>query len=233
MSATATAAILSNFNSFKIPSNSDTLGILPFALDKYTWDAMLAGTVTAGADGGLGTDLWSYTSSTGAVSSGSDGVHEVNLYPQKSVQSTAPGNRGTVDIGPSGNSTADIARQIVYGVNSSDMSAIGGSLSFDSNGHLYLNGDTGISAGVKDELTSIKGKPRIIPIFDVVAGNGNNAQYEIVAFAGVRITDVQLTGKMKAKHVTIEPADVSTMGGSSNGGTTKSYYIYSPVWLVR
>jgi Flp pilus assembly protein TadG len=233
MSASATAAILSNFNSFKIPSNSDTIGILPFALDKYTWDTMLAGTVQTGPDGGLGTDLWNYNSSTGAVTSGSDGVHEVNLYPQKSVQSTAPGNRGTVDIGPSGNSTSDIARQIVYGVNQSDLNAIGGALTFDSNGHIFLNGDTGISAGIKDELNSIKGKPRIIPIFDVVAGNGNNAQYEIVAFAGVRITDVKLNGKMNAKHVTIEPADISTLGGSSNGGTTKTYFIYSPVWLVR
>jgi len=48
---------------------------------------------------------------------------------------------------------------------------------------------------VKDELASIVGKPRIIPIFDSVSGPGNNASYEIVAFAVVRIMDVKLTGK--------------------------------------
>ena len=51
-------------------------------------------------------------------------------------------------------------------------------------GKLYLNGDTGISAGVKDELASIKGQPRIIPIFSTVSGNGNNAQLHDRQVAG-------------------------------------------------
>jgi Flp pilus assembly protein TadG len=230
MQASATAAILSNFNSFKMPSNGTNLGILPFALDKQTWDTLMAGTKVSGTDGGIGYDNFKYDSSTGNVTSGTDGVAEVDLYPQGTG---APGNRGTVDIGSSNNSTADISRQIVYGVNQSDLNAIGGSLTFDANGHIFLNGDTGISAGVKDELASIIGKPRIIPIYDQVAGNGNNANYRIVEFVGVRILDVQLTGKMNAKHVTIQPADVTTLGGTSNGGTTTSQFIYSPVWLVR
>jgi len=235
MSATATAAILSNFNSFKMPSDGSDLGILPFALDKYTWDQLLAGTQVSGPDGGTGYDTWSYNSSTGAVSSGSDGVREVNLYPHKSINSTAPGNRGTVDIGSSSNSTTDIKRQILHGVSQSDLDAIGGTITIDpTTGYLALNGDTGISAGVKADLLSIKGKPRIIPIYSPApTGSGNNAVYDIVEFVGVRIVDVKLTGKMNAKHVTIQPADVSTLGGTSNGGTITSQFIYSPVWLVR
>jgi len=235
MSATATAAILSNFNSFKMPSDGSDLGILPFALDKYTWDQLLAGTQVSGPDGGTGYDSWPYNSSTGTVSSGSDGVREVNLYPHKSINDTAPGNRGTVDIGSSGNSTSDIKRQILNGVSQSDLDAIGGSITIDpSTGYLSLNGDTGISAGVKADLISIKGKPRIIPIYNPApTGSGNNAVYKIVEFVGIRFVDVQLTGKMNAKHVTIQPADVTTLGGKSNGGTTTSQFIYSPVWLVR
>ena len=92
----------------------------------------------------------------------------------------SPGNRGTVDIGSSNNSTNDIARQILYGISASDLAYHGGKLEFNSCGYLILNGDTGISAGVKDELAEIKGQPRCIPVFSQVNGPGNNADYKIV-----------------------------------------------------
>lgn len=65
----------------------------------------------------------------------------------------------------------------------------------DDNGELFLNGDTGISAGVKNELASIKGEPKLIPLFNQVNGPGNNATYSIVKFVGVRLMQVKLTGK--------------------------------------
>lgn len=218
--ASATAALRGSFSGFKVPPDGTNLEILPFALDKETWDALLAGSAT---------DSWNYHSDTGSVTAGSDGIKEVNLFPQGTG---SPGNRGTVDIGSSNNSTSDIARQIVYGVNASDLSYLGGELKLDANGQLQLNGDTGISAGVKDELASIIGKPRIIPIFQSVSGPGNNATYTIVQFAGVRIMDVKLTGAMSQKRVIIQPANIVVKGGipSSNG---TSSFVYSPVWIVR
>ena len=78
----------------------------------------------------------------------------------------------------------------------------------DENGELSLNGDTGISAGVKDELVSIKGEPKVIPIFTQVNGPGNNATYTIVKFVGIRIMDVKLTGNMNGKRVIIQPASI-------------------------
>jgi hypothetical protein len=144
-----------------------------------------------------------------------------------------PGNRGTVDIGSSNNSTADIARQIVSGISAADLAYLGGSLRFDETGVLHLNGDTGISAGVKDELASIVGLPRLIPIFRSVVGPGNNADYTIVKFVGIRILAVKLTGSMSSKHVTIQPANVIAKGGIYEQGATGTQYIYSPIRLVR
>src|SRR4029453_10300558 len=118
----------------------------------------------------------------------------------------------TVDIGSSNNSTSDINRQILDGVSPEDLAYHGGKLELDSNGELNLNGDTGISAGVKDELASIKGKPRIIPIFREVHGPGNNADYTIVAFVGIRIVDVKLTGSMSSKRLLVQPALMITRG---------------------
>ncbi|HEY2415538.1 MAG TPA: TadG family pilus assembly protein [Pirellulaceae bacterium] len=220
LTAQATAAYVSSFSGFKAPTNGDTLNILPFALDQDTWNNL----TTAGSDD------WSYNASTKTVSAGSDGVKEVNLYPQGTG---SPGNRGTVDIGSSNNSTADIARQIVYGINSSDLAHLGGSIQFNSSGVLHLNGDTGISAGVKDELASIIGQPRMIPIFSSVVGPGNNADYTIVKFVGIRILDVKLTGSMSTKHVTIQPCNVVIKGGIYSSGATTTQYVYSPAWLVR
>ena len=220
--AWATAAVLTAFQGFKAPESGENLDFLPFALDKETWDNMLAG----GGD-----DDWYWDPETKSIVSGSDGVREINLYPQGTG---SPGNRGTVDVGSNNNSTSDIARQIVHGVSASDLAYHGGKLELNSDGLLFLNGDTGISAGIKDELLSIKGKPRIIPIFSTVVGPGNNATYTIVAFVGIRILDVKLTGSMNSKRVTIQPAKVVTKGGiPSTTGGYQSQYVYSNVWLVR
>jgi Flp pilus assembly protein TadG len=220
LEAQATAALVSTFIGFEAPADGTNLSILPFALDEDTWDGLTT----------YGTDSWAYNPETKAVTAGCDGIKEVNLYPQGTG---CPGNRGTIDVGGSNNSTADIARQILQGVSESDLSYHGGELQFGADGILHLNGDTGISAGVKDELASIIGKPRIIPIFRSVVGPGNNADYSIVKWVGVRVLDVKLTGSMTSKRVMIQPCNVVAKGGIYQQGATGSQYIYSPVWLAR
>ena len=216
----ATAALMNSFKGFQTPSQGN-LDLLPFALDQATWNDLVHG---------IGSDDWKWDPLMEEVQAGADGILEVNLYPQATG---SPGNRGTIDIGSNNNSTADIARQILEGISPSDMSYHGGKLEFDDNGELPLNGDTGISAGVKDELECIKGLPRIVPIFSEVTGPGNNAMYTIVQFAGIRIMEVKLTGKQSGKRVIIQPANIVARGGipSPTSGTTA--FVYSPVWLVR
>lgn len=220
LEAEATAGFLKHVSGFEMPYDGSNLGLLPFALDEDTYNDLMAGN----AD-----DDYRYDAATGTVSSGSDNVREVNLFPQGTG---SPGNRGTVDIGSSNNSTSDIARQIVSGISASDLSYHNGKLEFDSNGELELNGDTGISAGVKDELASIIGQPRMIPVFAQVHGPGNNAQFTIVKWIGIRIVGVKLTGPMKKKHVTIQLAPYVTLGAIP-GDAGDSDHIYSPVVLVR
>ena len=218
----ATAAIVRGVMGFKSPANGGNLDILPFALDLQTWNDMLDGN---------GGDSYSWNSETGQVESGSDTVLEVDLYPQ---DTGAPGNRGTVDIGGHNNSTTDIARQIVYGISPEDMELMGGSLEFDENGELSLDGDTGISAGVKDEIASIIGETRIIPIFSNVQSPGDNANYTIVQWVGVRILDVKLTGPDKKKHLTVQPAVISSEGViPQEPSNSTSNYVYSKAFLVR
>jgi hypothetical protein len=224
LNSEAIAGIIRDIRGFQTPSDGDNLDILPYALDYDTWQNLVNGNST---------DKYNWNASTKTVQTGADGWVEVNLFPQGTG---SPGNRGTVDIGGSNNSTSDIARQILHGISPDDMAAFeatGRQLEFDANGELFLNGDTGISAGVKDELTSIIGKPRIIPIFEQVAGNGNNAEYTIVKWQGIRIVGVKLTGSMSQKHVTIQVAPVLSKGVVPSTTTGTSSYVYSPVVLVR
>jgi Flp pilus assembly protein TadG len=217
----ATAGFILDVKGFKVPSDNGNLGILPYALDLQTWNGLIDNS---------GTDSYRWNTQTKHVEPGSDGLVEVNLFPQGTG---SPGNRGTIDIGGSNNSTADIARQILHGISPSDMAHHGGKLEFDADGKLPLNGDTGISAGVKDELASIMGQPRIIPIFAAVSGNGNNANYTIVKWQGIRIVNVNLTGSMSQKNVMIQVAPIMTKGTIPSPTVGTSSYVYSPVILVK
>lgn len=196
---------------FTLPSGStDTIDILPIALDLTTWNSIVD-QITNGNSNGF-TDTKRHSSSSGNVSNDMDGIPEVNIYPDNN-SSLPSGNRGTVDLGSPNNSTADLVRQIQYGLNARDLSYFPNSRITFTNGTLTLNGDTGISAGINDALQSIIGKVRAIPIFTAVSGPGNNAQYTIVKFVGVRVMAVQLSGGPKTRHLRVQPAPFMTRNG--------------------
>lgn len=226
ISASATAAFYDGVVGWRVTDTTGNAGLLPFALHVNAWNNLMAGTVTTG-------DQYSYNSVTGAVTGGGDGILELNLYPGSGTGQLPPGNFGTVDIGSPNNSTADLSRQILYGVNQDDLAYFGGTLELGSNGEIDLNGDTGLSAGIKDELAAIIGKPRSIPIFSTVSGNGNNAMFTVVGFVGIRIMDVKLTGSMNSKKVIIQPAYVLDDAVIVGENTGQSSFVFKPVQLVR
>lgn len=222
--STAIAALKPGVGVRIAPGSSATCDVLPIALDQQTWIDLLAGT---------GTDNYSYDPTTGTVSAGSDGILEVNIYPTTDG-SLPPGNRGTVDFGSCNNSTADLSRQIRYGLNSSDLSHFANNeLNFES-GPMIINGDTGISAGIKDDLAYIIGKTRAMPLFTAVAGPGNNAMYTIPKLVGIRLMYVKLTGSPTQKKVIVQPATfVSRQVITSNTEEIQPDSIFSPVRLVQ
>lgn len=217
-------AVMSRFiQGFQLPAgSSSTIELLPFALDENTWEDLKSSNTA---------DDYSFDPNTGTISSGSDGLWEANLYPQGTG---SPGNRGTVDIGGANNSTTDIKRQIVDGISEQDLIDLGKPLILSSGGTMTLNGDTGISAGVKSQLSSIIGETRVIPIFSSVTGNGNNATYTIVKWVGVRLLYVKLTGSMKSKRVIIQPAPIiSPFSVTSTQGSSTSDFVLGTVVLAR
>lgn len=202
MTAVANAALLPGVGVKVGAGSALTAGILPIAFDDSSWTELCAG--TSDATIGVGGDNYAYDPATGTVSPGSDGVQEASLYP---TSTGSPGNRGTVNIGTTNNSTSNLQRQILYGLSASDLAPYGGELRTD-NGPILLAGNPGISAAIKSSLSTIIGQPRLIPIFTNLTGNGANAEYTISKFVGVRVLYVELTGGNK--KVVIQPAFYSS-----------------------
>lgn len=223
VSVGAAAYIETDVNGFKIETGDDAnCKLLPFTFRIDLWKERLAD----------GFDDYTHDSLKQSVSGGSDGICEIVLFPSK----LSPGNFGTINIGSNANSTEDLSRQILYGPNASDMDYFPDNTIQlgDGDGTLHLNGDTGISSGCKSELAAIVGQSRIIPLFSTMSGEGNNADFTIVAFVGVTILDSRLTGSLKSKHVTIQPCftvDATAVGGGSDGTTSR--FIRTPPRLRK
>jgi Flp pilus assembly protein TadG len=223
--AIATATARDGISGYRVTARSGNAQLLPIALHVNAWNNLLNGSVTTG-------DQYAYSSESGAVTTGTDGVQELNLYPGSGVGQLPPGNFGTVDIGSENNSAADLSRQVRYGVNESDLSYFGGTLSLGDDGYIMLNGDTGLTAAIKDDLQAIIGQPRAIPIFSHVSGNGNNSYFCVTGFVGIRIMYVKLTGAMSQKKVIIQPA-ICVDGAAIGGNNSNSRYVYQPPELSR
>jgi hypothetical protein len=209
-SVTSTA-IAQNYTitSFKSVNNLPA-NLLPIVLDINTYNQMMAGTTT---------DQYTWDPATQAVKNGADGVWETQLYP---VSSGSPGNWGTIKVGVSNNSTSTLGAQIRSGITPAQLATFpNGTIVLDQSmtpPQITFGGNPGISAGIKDDLAAIIGKPVAIPIYDTNGGNGNNAWYRVVAFFGARILSVNFQGN--PKYVVIQPALIDDP--TANPGTTQS-----------
>ncbi|MGY8769312.1 MAG: pilus assembly protein TadG-related protein [Pirellulales bacterium] len=149
------------------------VGVLPFGVPIAEWDT---------ADQG---DIWSIYGD-GRLLDDTGG--------------SIPGNWGTVDLGSTNNSTSDIRDQIVEGLRQEDIDAlydddrISSSEFIDSQVPLYVNGDPGLSSGIKLAVQAIYGESRLVPLYDSVAGNGGNVEFHIVGWGVAKVIDSSWNG---------------------------------------
>lgn len=178
-------------------------------------------------------DLWSCDCNCDAVSAptffGSDGYLEVDIFPRDEYTS---GNFGTVDVGSGSNSTDDLARQILYGLSEEDLLYLpNDSIQLP----MFFEGDTGVSAGIKDELEDIYGECRSILLFTTVESPGNNAMFYVVDMAGIRVMQVEMSGSLDYKHLSIQLCK-PTLGNATPGtgnviGEGKT--VFTPLILIE
>jgi Flp pilus assembly protein TadG len=222
MSMEAAAYMETDVKGFQVDDGDHaTCKLLPFTLQIDLWEARRTN----------GIDQFTHNATNNTVSPWPDGIFEIDIYPGK----VAPGNFGTIDIGNENNATPDISRQIRFGPNAYDLSFFpDNTIQLGNDGILTLNGETGISAAIKDDLAAIVGQPRILPLHATMRGNGDNAYFDIVAFVGVTVLDVKLTGAMNKKYLKIQPCytvDGTALGGGSDGTTSR--FIRTPPRLRK
>lgn len=213
---------------FKVPIGSGKLaGVMPIAIDETSWNDLMDGVANSG-------DSFSHNPDTNAVTNSPDGIMELNIYPDADPNLPA-GNRGTVNFGSGSNSTADLSRQILNGLNETDLSYFLNNELSVNDGPLDVGGDPGISAGIKDELATIIGQQRAFPLFSTVVDPGSNAVYTIVRFVGGTIVDVDLTGN--PKRVIIQPsAYIDNAATRSTGGTSavvQDDSVFAPLFIYK
>ena len=101
-------------------------------------------------------------------------------------------------------------------------------------GSFELSGDTGLDANLQNDLDSIVGQDRIVPLFTTVANPGTNATYTIVRWVGVRVMAVNLRGNNF--YVYVQPASFVAAGTIrvSEGGPLaeiRDDTVFAPLFL--
>lgn len=148
--------------------------VLPFSVPQSTWDAQPIGkNWSIYGDGKMANDQGS----------------------------PIPGNWGTVDIGNTNDSTSDINDQILHGLRQSDLNAlsadgrISGNSQLDARVPVSLQGDPGLSSGLKSSVEAINGQFRIVPIYDTNSGGGGNTlDVHVVKWGIVKVIDSNWAG---------------------------------------
>lgn len=149
-------------------------GVLPFSIPMAEWNATPPG------------DVWSIYGD-GRMLDGSG--------------SQIPGNWGTLDLGTTSNSTADINSQVRDGLVQSHLDGlynagrIPSAESIDSRQPFYANGDTGLSGGMKQSLIDTIGETKLIPIFDWTNNSGGGGlEFHVAGWAVAVLHDVRFKG---------------------------------------
>ena len=119
-----------------------------------------------------------------------------------------PGNWGTVDIGGTDNSTDDLVDQINTGLRQEDLDDLAYDGRIPSSTHINcdqpvsLNGDPGLSVGIKSAVRNAHGKKRIVPIYDTL-DTSDGLEFHVVRWGVVTVIDSAWVGE-KNTYVKVE-----------------------------
>lgn len=234
MAVESTATLDDRIVGFAVHQPNQHLNILPFSLNVNTWDAAFQtayqsqpsripdpmGPVIASI--GMNA-LLNWLSAPAVVS-----VPTVKIYPYKTE---SPGNFGTIDIGSNDNSTSVLCDQILYGPTAEDIALIGGLALTDEDGNgvftKWFNGDTGMSAALKSSIEQIYQQPRILPLHLQVIYNGNNAEFEVCRYVGVKVVGMKMTGAEAQRYIEVAPAQMVSRQAVINPSAPHSRFVYA------
>ncbi len=183
--------------------------LLPFTTSQENWSTL--------AQGGAG-DQFAYRPGEGSlgIASGSDGIPEVVMFPGPwNGGGLPPGNFGVLDIGGNGSTMSTVRRQVDAGPSVDDMESHAGGLAAGT----QLSGRTGIKSSSKHaflggsadarQFAGILGRPRQLPLYDNVTGNGANSVFTLSRFVAVRVMALQIDGRWRTEFEDTSGSEVT------------------------
>jgi hypothetical protein len=171
--------------------------ILPFTIHEDLYDAYLQ----------AGEDQFTYNEEGDFVTTGPDGLTEVNLYPHR----TTPGNFGLLNIGTPNQGATAVEWQIANGVPPTDFAAEVGSevITFvDEVGDpttYDMTGDPGLAASLESAISSRQGDLVGFFVHSTAILNGSNTIYTITELHYGYLMDVRLSGGPSRTGLWIQP----------------------------
>ena len=129
-----------------------------------------------------------------------------------------------------------MSNQILDGLRQADLDALYGAGRIPQNTYIdgsqscYMDGEPGLSAGMKAAVEAVYGQRRLIPLIDSFSNQGANLEYHVVGWAVCKVGDSSFKGN-KNTFVNIEKSfmydgllkpnpDLSVTGGVIEGAYT-------------
>ena len=185
--------------------------LLPFATSAANWESLTG-------DGGE--DDYAYEPGRGSfgIEPGSDGLPEVTMFPGPwDGEGMPPGNFGLLQVGGDGGVLEAIRRQIDSGPSVEDMDVHDGALSAGD----QVPGQTGIKSSSKHAFLGgeadgrtfggMLGRPRMLPLYQSVTGNGANSTYVLSRFVAVRIMALKIDRRWRTQHEDTEGEEITAI----------------------
>jgi hypothetical protein len=215
VAAEATAVFCDNVRGFRVEGEENECSLMPFALHVNVWRAWLDG---------VGQDDWTCHAKKDIVSAGADGIREFRVPADED-------GCGIVEIGAAADSTANLLRQIRYGLTRADLASHGGEIALhETDGTLVVNGHTKITIGMNSALKSIGGQPRTVMLYRDASRRGDRTRLTIVGFVGVRLVDFSMDGN--DPFLQFQPAVVLDPMALAGHGERHSWYVRQPARLL-
>ena len=211
-SASAVAAFDDRFAGYD--SEGGGSDVMPFTIHEDVLAAELAG----------GGDQFGYDPVLETVTSGPDGVREIDIYPHAS----APGNFGLLNIGVPNQGVPGLVDQIENGVAPEDIEVEIGTpvLAFyDEEGSPVtydITGCPGLKVSLESAIESRIDDTVGFLVHDQVTGSGANATYRITRIRFARVMGVKLKGAASSRGFWLQPVSYAGAGvrlGANAGGS--------------
>jgi hypothetical protein len=201
MYAYAAAAFDDHFAGVRImrPGTS----ILPFTIHEDAFEQEMA----------QGSDQYAYNEP--GVSSGSDGIIEIRLFPYPlsgSGYEEGDGNFGFLNVGNHSEGASVEKEQILQGITKDQAIEEFGTneltfFDYDGNPTTYqVDGSPGLTVTVQTEIEQRIGDVVGFFLHNNVVESGSNAIYTITRVVYGRVMDVRLTGALQNKYLYVQPA---------------------------